>query len=395
MDLNLVRLRRRHLALLLALISSIALLQTASAAPKPNAVEPTVQQERLQKVLNDLHEKNGFPGMTAAVVLPGGKVITAATGYADIEAKAPMKPGDRMLAGSIGKTFFDAIFMRLAAEGKLDLDQKISFWLKDEPWFQRLPNANDITFKMLLNHTSGIPEHVESPEFVAALWKDPDRVWTPKELLAFSLDKPAKFPAGQGWSYADTNFILAAYIVEKITQRPLYDQIHDEILKPLRLDHTNPSTNRKLRGLVMGYSMPNSPFHFEGRTLVDGKLRFNPQMEWAGGGFISNSSDLARWAELLYTGRAFDKKMLPIMETAVPAKTGKGDEYGLGVQVRHTQYGITYGHGGWFPGYLSEMEYFPERNTSIAVQMNSDNFALVKMPTHRYVLAIADALFQQ
>jgi D-alanyl-D-alanine carboxypeptidase len=393
--MNLSLLRHRRLVRLLAAVFYFGFVLTATAAPKPTIPDPAVQQQRLQTLLNDLHEKNGFPGMTAAVVLPNGKVITAATGYADVESKTPMKPDDRMLAGSIGKTFFDAIFMRLAADGKLDLNQKISFWLKEEPWFQRLPNANDITFQMLLNHTSGIPEHVESPEFVAALWKDPDKVWKPTELLAFSLDKPAKFAAGQGWSYADTNFILAAYIVEKITKRPLYDQIHDEILKPLKLNNTSPSTSRTLPGLVMGYSMPNSPFHFEGRTLVDGKLRFNPQMEWAGGGFISNSSDLTRWANLLYTGKAFDKKMLPIMETAVPAKTGKGDEYGLGVQVRHTNYGITYGHGGWFPGYLSEMEYFPERNTSIAVQINSDNFGVVKMPTHKYVLAIADALFQE
>jgi D-alanyl-D-alanine carboxypeptidase len=385
---------RRGLVLVVVALSSIVLTLTAAAAPKPTVPDSAVQQQRLQKLLNDLHEKNGFPGMTAAVVLPSGKVITAATGYADVESKTAMKPDDRMLAGSIGKTFFDAIFMRLAADGKLDLDQKISFWLKDESWFQRLPNANDITFKMLLNHTSGIPEHVESPEFVAALWKDPDKVWKPTELLAFSLDKPAKFAAGQGWSYADTNFILAAYIVEKITKRPLYEQIHDEILKPLKLNNTSPSTSRTLSGLVMGYSMPDSPFKFEGSTLVDCKLRFNPQMEWAGGGFISNSSDLARWADLLYTGKAFDKKMLPIMETAVPAKTGKGDEYGLGVQVRHTNYGITYGHGGWFPGYLSEMEYFPEHNTSIAVQFNTDNFGVVKMHPHKYVVAIADVLFQ-
>jgi len=45
--------------------------------------------------------------------------------------------------------------------------------------------------------------------------------------------------------------------------------------------------------------------------------------------------------------------------------------------VRHTENGITYGHGVWFPGYLSEMEFFPERNTAIAVQINSDNFAVV------------------
>src|SRR5690348_6415303 len=111
----------RRLVLSLTAVCYFGLALTAAAAPKPTAPDPAVQQQRLQKLLNDLHDKNGFPGMTAAVVLPNGKVITAATGYANVESKTLMKPDDRMLAGSIGKTFFDAIFMRLAADGKLDL----------------------------------------------------------------------------------------------------------------------------------------------------------------------------------------------------------------------------------------------------------------------------------
>ena len=394
--MNPTRLLRARLVLILAVLSMTAALNVLAATiPQPQVNQQAEMQQRLQRLLNELHALNGFPGMTAAAVLPDGTLITAATGDSDLASKTPMTPSERMLAGSIGKTFFAAVFMQLAAEGKLDLNQKISYWLADEPWFKRLPNANDITFKMLLNHTSGIPEHVESAEFVEALWKDPDRVWTPQEILAYTFDKPAKFPAGTDWSYADTNFILAAYIVQsKITKRPLYDQIREQILVPLDLKNTEPSTSRTLRDLATGYSMPNSPFKIEGAMLKNGKLPFNPQMEWAGGGFISTSSDLARWAKLLYEGKAFDPKMLPVMETAVPAKTGPGDEYGLGLQVRHTDYGITYGHGGWFPGYLSEMEYFPDHHTSIAVQINSDNRAMVKTSTHRYILAIATALFQ-
>lgn len=183
-------------------------LAAMAAAQPPIATDSVAAlRQRLQHKLDDLHEKNGFPGATAAVVLPDGKIISISTGFSSLETHTPMKPNDRILAGSIGKTYFAAVIMRLVFEKKLDLDAKISKWIGDEPWFHRFPNADTIVFRQLLNHTSGIPEHAESPEFTAALRKDPDKTWTPLELLSFTFDKPAKFPAGEGWSYADTNFI--------------------------------------------------------------------------------------------------------------------------------------------------------------------------------------------
>ncbi|HEY7402230.1 MAG TPA: serine hydrolase domain-containing protein [Candidatus Angelobacter sp.] len=377
--------------LLLAALSYIAAAQVSSFT---KAESTTTLQKRLQQKLDDLRAKNGFPGATAAVVMPDGQVISISTGLSDVEAGRAMKPTDRILAGSIGKTYFAAVMMRLVFEKKLDLDAKISRWISDEPWFHRFPNADTIVFRQMLNHTSGIPEHAESPEFTAALRKDPDKNWTPLELLSFTFDKPAKFPAGQGWSYADTNFILAGYIVEKITRRPLYDQVREQILRPLKLNDTIPSTSRSLPGLVQGYSMPNSPFGFSGPTIHDGKFVINPQAEWTGGGFLSTSTDLARWAWLLYQGKAFDPSILPVMEAGVPARTGKGDEYGLGVQIRHTQFGITYGHGGWFPGYISEMEYFPDKHVAMAIQFNTDDLSKTKGIGHNTLMKLAEAVLQ-
>ena len=86
--------------------------------------------------------------------------------------------------------------------------------------------------------------------------------------------------------------------------------------------------------------------------------------------------------------------MLPIMLQSVPAKTGPGDRYGLGVQIRQTEFGETYGHGGWFPGYLSEMEYFPEQHVAIAVQINTDRVAHPAGKTHSYIVAIAKDIFR-
>jgi D-alanyl-D-alanine carboxypeptidase len=124
-------------------------------------------------------------------------------------------------------------------------------------------------------------------------------------------------------------------------------------------------------------------------VIVDGKFVINPQMEWTGGGFASTAEDLARWAKALYEGRIVKKPYLEQMLEAVEAKTGRGDKYGLGVQVRQSEWGISYGHGGWFPGYRSEMEYFPEHRVAIAIQFNTDAARTFKKGLRAYIADFA------
>jgi D-alanyl-D-alanine carboxypeptidase len=346
-------------------------------------------RQAIQAKLNELHAGADWPGATVGFILDEGSAASVSTGLADVENKTLLKPTDRMLAGSIGKTFVAAVTLQLVEEGKLNLDDKIERWFAREPWFNRLPNAKTITVRMLMNHTSGIPEHVLNERFIVDIKKDPDKVWSPEELVAYILDSPALFPAGAGWSYADTNYILVGMIFEKITGKNLYQEVERRLLKPLKLNNTVPSDRRIISGVITGYSRPNSPFKFEGRVIRDGKFIINPQMEWTGGGFASTAEDLARWAKALYEGKAFKKPYLDQMLNAVEAKTGKGDKYGLGVQVRQSEWGTSYGHGGWFPGYLSEMEYFPDHKFAVAIQFNTDAGRQLKRSPRAYIADIA------
>ena len=91
----------------------------------------------------------------------------------------------------------------------------------------------------------------------------------------------------------------------------------------------------------------------------------------------------------LYEGRAFDPSMLPVMLEAVPARLGPGVEYGLGVIVRSTPLGTSWGHNGFFPGYLTEMAYFPDYRIAVAVQINSSDFPRLEMSPGRMLLQLA------
>jgi D-alanyl-D-alanine carboxypeptidase len=245
---------------------------------------------------------------------------------------------------------------------------------------------------MLMNHTSGIPEHVLDPAFIAAVRSEPDKKWSPRELIAYALGKEPHFPAGEGWSYADTNYIVLGIIIERVTGNDLYDLVNRRLLEPQRLAMTTPSQSRIIAGLIPGHSGKGSPFGIEGPSIRDGKVIFNPQCEWAGGGFVSTSEDLARWARALYGGDVLKRESLQLMQTGVPAKTGPGDQYGLGVQIRTSPWGKSLGHGGWFPGYLSEMEYFPATRLAVALQFNTDNMQSLGKNPRFFVAEVARAI---
>ena len=124
--------------------------------------------------------------------------------------------------------------------------------------------------------------------------------------------------------------------------------------------------------------------------VSNGEFAINPQFEWTGGGIASTPEDLARWGKALYEGRAFDPSLLPQALDGVPARLGPNVRYGLGVMLRPTALGATYGHSGFFPGYLTEMMYFPDMKTAIAVQVNSST-AGSGFP-NRVLLALAQAI---
>ena len=331
---------------------------------------------QIEARLDQIREESGFTGLTAGVVLADGRAMAAASGWADSEHRIALTASSRMLAGSTGKTFAAAAILQAVDDGTLDLDTKIERWLGKEPWFDRLPNAHELTLRILMSHRSGVPEHVFDKRFVAAMRADLDKNWTAKEIVAYILDKKPLFPAGEKFAYADTNFVIAGLVFETATGRKLFSEIDRRLVKPLGLKNTVTSESRVIDGLVPGFMSERTPFGMGGPSLREGRLVLNAQSEYAGGGMISTSADLARWAKLLWEGKAFSEKSLAAMldakETGVGRGGGKDAKYGLATQVQPTPFGVSYAHAGWFPGYQTEMEYFPEYKIAVAIQIPSD-----------------------
>ena len=231
--------------------------------------------EELQLALDAVVENDKLPGATLAIALPDGKQLSLASGFEDPELEKHMPVNGQMMVGSTGKTFVSAVALQLVTEGKIGLEDLASKYFADEDkeWFARLPNADSITVRSLLNHTSGIPRYVFSRDFLSDLRENPRKARSPRECVAVILDMKPIHAVGEGWGYSDTNYLILGMIIEKVTESTFYQEAQSRLLSPLELKKTIPTTQAKLPGLVQGHANQPNPFNVPARTGKGWHLR--------------------------------------------------------------------------------------------------------------------------
>ena len=378
-----------HLALSVAVLMAASLFGPFRVAAQ--ASRGVV--ETLQTALDSLVAASGVPGANLGVVLPDGAVLGLSSGMADTMRHLPMRPDVRMLQGSVGKTYFGAVALQLVGEGRLDLDAPVAEYFGDAAWLDRLPNGRRITLRQIMGHTSGLVRYELNPAFLADLTADPMRAYTPQERLAYLFDSEAPFPPGEGWDYSDTNYIVVAMLIERVTGNTAYDEIRRRFLDPLRLSETVPTDSPDVPGLGQGYAGAQNPFGGFDAMVRDGSMVINPQFEWGGGGFASTARDLARWTRHVQEGRAFDAGLMDDYRAGHPAPLGPQASYGLGViMMTLPGAGRAWGHSGMMPGYLTEAYHFPDHGFTLALQVNSSDFPSLRVRPLRMMAALSSRL---
>lgn len=251
----------------------------------------------MDRLLAEFYDAYDFRGLTPAVALLDGQIVDAAIGLADVDAGVQMTSASRMLAQSIGKTFVAALVLSLEADAVLGRSDLVSGYLSALPWFAHLPNANEMPIGHLMTLTAGLPDHVYMDGAARALVTiGQNGTFKPADTLAYIPDQPPLFNAGAGWTYSDTGYLLPGLAIEAATSGTVFDLNKDRFLIPHELADTQASNRRDLARLAVGYTAENNPCGLPSRTSdADGKLLWNPAIEWTGGGFVSTSHDLAVW----------------------------------------------------------------------------------------------------
>ena len=226
------------LAVTLAFVVISLNAQNSGPATYPKHV---IWQSRLTKsdtlmAIMKKYTDAGLPGVTVAVYSEKEGWWAGSGGYSKVEDKLPMTNGSIQYLQSISKTYMAVAILKLYEQGKLKLDAPITNWLPNK-YRRYIKDADKITIRMLLNHTSGIPEYSDDPEFVTLILEHPLRPFTTTEALNMIRDRELLFTPGSKHSYSNTNYELLALIADAITgDHAKY--ISKNIFAPLNLEYT-------------------------------------------------------------------------------------------------------------------------------------------------------------
>jgi D-alanyl-D-alanine carboxypeptidase len=326
----------------------------------------------LQRFVDSLANAYDLPGLVVAVRRAGEEPSVTASGRADLGNGRRMAPVDRFRIASLTKPMVGTVILQLADEGRLSLDDALSRFVPD-----LLPDADRITLRQLLNHTSGVADYLDNQDFIDAVLAQPDRVWTPQELVAIGNAMPRSFAPGAAgrWEYSNTNYILLGLVAEEAGGEPIGTLLQRRVFDPLAMTSTYFSTQTSLLApFAQGYVDLNLLLDFPVGTVL------SPTVAGAAGAVVSTAGDLLRFVEALAAGELVSSASQAARLTTVPASRVQlpgGSivfEYGLGVLVGDGWIG----HDGAIPGYEAQA-YAKMGVGALAVLVNKStvNFAVL------------------
>jgi D-alanyl-D-alanine carboxypeptidase len=250
------------------------------------------------------------------------------TGELHRYAAGAAQVNSRFHSASVGKTMLAAVYGQLVDEKRVTFDDPVSKWL-DDSMLDGLfveGRAGDVTLGQLLSHTSGAADYFEGPvtsgpPMIDLITTDPDRLFTPADLLAFSRQhqRPASAP-GTSFAYSDTGYILLGLALEAIERRP-YDQVlESRLFAPLGMRDSR---------LLTEYGKDADVLAVTARG-VDLSDRNAMSVDWAGGGVVTTTADLVTFIRSFTSGDLLTAQTRARL-TDFEHEYDKGIRYGMGV----------------------------------------------------------------
>ena len=342
---------------LAACSSTVPSIPGGSATSSAEASAPLAgtAATQLDAAIGRVMTEASIPGAVVGIWGPAGDYVRA-FGVADKATHAPMQTDLYSRIGSVTKTFTVTAVLQLVDQGKLQLNDPISKYISG------VPSGDQITLRELAQMHSGLLTFDDVDQFVNSYITDPQKSFTPAQLLGYALDKPLRFPPGTQYDYSNTNIVLLGLVVEKQSGQSLPDYIREHILAPLKLTHTSFPTTAVF---------PDP--HPQGYTILQGVERtatdWNPSWGWATGNMISTLEDMRIWTRALATGALLSpENQRQRLDTTVPMNPEKSAFYGLGI----FNDGGWVGHTGVIFGYHTAAFYLPQTQTTLVFFMNTD-----------------------
>jgi CubicO group peptidase (beta-lactamase class C family) len=314
-----------------------------------------MQPNRMDDVIQSYVKDQEFMG-SALVARDKDILLSKGYGCANLEWNIPNTPKTKYRLGSLTKQFTAAAILLLEERGLLKTEDFIG---------QHLPNApatwKNIKIFHLLNHTHGIPNYTQFPEFraITAFKK------TPLEQVQLFIDKPLDFEPGTQYVYNNSGYVLLGYLIEVLSSQTYEAFLQEHVFNPLEMQDS-------------GYDSHSAiiPQRAEGYTKDDVGMVTNAEyldmsLPYAAGSLYSTTEDLLKWTQGLFSGRLLSLQSLDKMTQ--PFK----ESYGFGVEINRSDDIKMISHIGGINGFNTILIYCPETKASIVVLSNLNTIGYV------------------
>ncbi|WP_092808202.1 serine hydrolase domain-containing protein [Rhodococcus globerulus] len=354
---------------------SQTLVTSSNNAPTP------AYAATLQPTIEKLMKDNVIPGAVVLISSPTQGDWTATFGTQVIGEDKPMSPNDYFRVGSNTKTMTSTVILQLVQEGKLSLDDPIGKYIDG------VPNGDTITIAQLSDMHSGLYSYSFDPQFNATLDNDPQKAWTPEELLAIAFSHPVDFAPGEKFEYSNTNIVLLGLVIEKLTDMTAAQAFQERIYEPLGLTHTSlpAATDSSIpdphpQGYSFGTNVstidtfalpePELSAALAGTLKPNNETDANPSWTWTAGGAISTVGDLATYVKALVGGGLLNDDMQKIrLDSIQPTDPSNPSAAGYGLGIARFGPALI-GHDGQIPGFMSFMAHDPNTDLTIVIATN-------------------------
>ncbi|PSL43697.1 CubicO group peptidase (beta-lactamase class C family) [Chitinophaga niastensis] len=315
----------------------------------------TVQMQReLEAFYNGKLLHSGFNG-AILVARKGVIIFEQYHGYENSRTKIPVIDSSAFQLASVSKTFTGAAVLTLVQKEKLSLDDSLQKFFPEFPY-------KGINIRMLLSHRSGLPNYLY---FCDSLWNDQSNFITNDQVIKLmeTHKPPIQHLPGTHFQYCNTNYLLLASIIEKVSGQKYAEFMQQTIFKPLGMVNTfvfNPG------GAARPHQTQSHKYNgqFEPDTYFDGVMGDK--------GIYSTAKDMLKWDQALYSGQLLNAATLKEAYTPYSHEKPGIRNYGLGWRLMvypDSTKNIIY-HNGWWHGNNTVFYRFVQDSTTLIILGN-------------------------
>jgi CubicO group peptidase (beta-lactamase class C family) len=227
-------LRPAHRALLAGAVLAVLTLGVPTVASGATATSTPIPPGQTASAITDIVENAMATEHLRSVLIKvtqGDQVVIRQAFGTSMEG-VPATTDMHFPNGNVAFAYLGTLLMQFVDEHEVGLDDTIDRWMPD------LPEADQVTLRMLANHTSGYPDYETDPAFIAAYYADPFHIWTFHERLTYAFSRPVLFAPGTNWAYAHTNFMILGEVLARIGGQPLATLLSQKVFGPMGLTGT-------------------------------------------------------------------------------------------------------------------------------------------------------------